>query len=372
MRLETLLPLGTVDPGPGTPTTPLDLTSVASSAVLLEQAGYSGLVVEESKDDPFTVLALAATATTTLRLGTAVAIAFPRSPTVMALSAWTLQKLSNGRFILGLGSQVRGHIERHYGVPWSAPGPWMREYVQAVRAVWDCWQNDAPLSFAGRRYSLNLMVPLFNAGPLPHPSIPIHLAAVNPGMCSVAGEVADGVRPHPVCTPSYIAEIMLPAVRRGAFRAGRSLSEFRVCMKPLVACARTGAELESKVRDARARIAFYASTPGYRAAFEHLGLSSLADSAAVLSRAQRWEELPPLISDSVLEQFTVIGTYDEIASKLLDRFGDVVTDIEFSIVASSDEDLVTLAALAHTIQSHDEAAARATITGQPPHPARAR
>ena len=170
MRLETLLPLGKVDPGLRAPDIPLDIWSVARDAALLEEIGYGGLVVEETKDDPFTLLALAAQATTDLRLGTSVTIAFPRSPTVMALSAWTLQKLSRGRFTLGLGTQVRGHIQRRYGVTWHPPAPWMREYTQAVRAVWDCWQNGTRLDFQGEHYRLDLMVPLFNAGPIEHPA----------------------------------------------------------------------------------------------------------------------------------------------------------------------------------------------------------
>lgn len=364
MRLETLLPLGKVDPGLRAPEVPLDIHSVAAGAALLEEVGYGGLVVEETKDDPFTLLALAATTTERLRLGTAVTIAFPRSPTVMAMQAWTLQKLSRGRFTLGMGTQVRGHIQRRYGVPWSPPGPWMREYVQAVRAVWDCWQNGTPLDVRGEHYTLDLMVPLFDAGPIEHPDIPVHLAAINPNMCAVAGEVADGVRPHPVCTPSYIAEVMLPAVRRGAARSGRPLDDFRVCMKPLVASARTEEELVPKVRDARARIAFYASTPGYRAAFAHLGLGDLADEAKHLSRAQRWEELPVLIDDDVLDLFAVIGTYDEIGPRLLDRFRSVVTDVEFSIQVRDDRDRATLTDLARLVQSDDDAPARAAITGR--------
>jgi probable F420-dependent oxidoreductase len=363
VRLETLLPLGKVDPGLRAPETPLDIWSVPELARLLEDVGYGGLVVEETKDDPFTLLTLAAQATDRLKLGTAVTIAFPRSPTVIALNAWTLQKLSRGRFTLGLGTQVRGHIQRRYGVRWSPPGPWMREYVRAVRAVWDCWQHGTPLDVHGEHYNLDLMVPLFDAGPIEHPDIPIHLAAVNPNMCAVAGEVADGVRPHPVCTPSYIREVMLPAVRRGALRSERSLADFRVCMKPLVASARTEEELQPKIGDARARIAFYASTPGYRAAFEHLGLGELAAEAKQHSKAQRWEELPKLIDDDVLHQFVVTGTYDDIGQRLLDRYADVVTDIEFSIAVRDERDTQTLRELATLVQSADDARARAAIVG---------
>jgi probable F420-dependent oxidoreductase len=363
MKLETLLPLGKVDPGLRAPDKPLDIATVAQSAKILEEAGYHSVMLEETKDDPFIIMALAAQATTRLRVGTAVAIAFPRSPTVTALSAWTIQKMSGGRFTLGLGSQVKGHIERRYGLKWSPPGPWMREYVQAVRAVWDCWQNGTPLNFEGEHYNLNLMVPLFNAGPIEHPEIPIHLAAVKPVMCSMAGEVADGVRPHPVCTPSFIREVMLPAVRRGAAKSGRSLENFSVSMKPLVATARTEEELKVKVRDARARIAFYASTPAYVEAFKHHGLESLANEAKLLSKEQRWEDLPEMIDDEVLELFVTIGTYDEIGTKLMDRFGDVVTNCEFSIAVNDEQDKETLMQLARDIQEDDGSAARKEIVG---------
>ncbi len=365
MHLETLLPLGKVDPGLRAPETPLDLHSIGRDARLLEEIGYGGLVVEETKDDPFVLLALAAQATHTLRLGTSVAIAFPRSPTVTALSAWSLQKLSRGRFTLGLGPQVRAHIERRYGLKWSPAGPWMREYVRAVRAVWQCWQHGMPLDIQGEHYNINLMVPLFNPGPIEHPHIPIQLAAVNTVMCQVAGEVAEGIRPHPVCTPSYIEKVMLPAVRAGAAKAGRSLDDFQVGMKPLVAAAANEAELVPKVRDARARIAFYASTPQYRAAFAHLGLGDLADRLKLLSRAQRWEELPQHITDEVLETFVTIGTYDTIARKLCDRFAGVVTHCEFSIAVKSNLDGEILRELANEIQSQSLDKARRTIVGAP-------
>jgi probable F420-dependent oxidoreductase len=243
VHLETLLPLGKVDPGLRAPEIPLDLASIGGDARLLEEIGYDGMVVEETKDDPFVIMALAAQATSRLKLATSVAIGFPRSPTVTAMSAWTLQKLSRGRFTLGLGTQVKAHIVRRFGLAWSPAGPWMREYVGAVRALWDCWQNGTKLDIHGSHYNINLVVPLFNPGPIEHPHIAIQLAAVNSFMCQVVGEVADGLRAHPVCTPSYIEEVMLPAVRTGAAKTGRSLDHFQVCMKPLVATAATEAEL---------------------------------------------------------------------------------------------------------------------------------
>ena len=363
MHAETLLPLGKVDPGLRAPETPLDIGAVGADARLVESMGYDGLMVEETKDDPFVIMALAAQATSTLKLGTAVAIAFPRSPASMAMSAWSLQKLSRGRFTLGLGPQVRAHIARRFGMETFPAGPWMRDYVGALRAVWDCWQTGEPLNYESARYNLNLMVPLFDPGPIEHPEIPIHLAAVNTVMCRVAGEVADGIRPHPVCTPSYIRDVMLPEVRAGAERSGKSLETFKVCIKPLLAVAANDEELQVKIRDARARIAFYASTPAYRAAFAHLGLGDLADEAKLLSRAQRWEELPGMISDSVLDQFVTIGTHDVIADRLLGRYGDIVTNAEFSIPVRDESDRDTLAGLVRALAAHGAEQARRAITG---------
>ena len=363
MDIETLLPLGKVDPGLRAPDQPLDIRSVGSQAKIVEECGYDAVMMEETKDDPFTVLALAAQATTTLGIGTAVTIAFPRSPTVMAMSAWTIQKLSAGRFTLGLGSQVRAHIQRRYGMEPHPAGPWMRDYIKAVRAVWNAWQNGTRLNYEGDIYKIDLMVPLFDPGPIEHPDIPIHVAAVNMVMCKVAGELADGIRPHPVCTPSYIEEVMLPAVREGAVKVGRGLENFKVSMKPLVATASNEEELQPKIRDARARIAFYASTPAYAAAFRHLGLDELADKAKLLSRAQNWEELPKLISDDILEQFAVIGTYDIVGKKLVERFGKVVTNSEFSIPVRNELEKETLKQIVSDVRSHSLAYAKATIQG---------
>ena len=331
MLVETLLPLGKVDPGLREPDNPLDIRTVFEQSKQVEQLGFSGLVVEETKDDPFQILALAAQATTTLRIGTAVAIAFPRSPYVTAMSAWTLQRLSNGRHTLGLGTQVRGHIMRRYGLPWIPAAPWMRDYILAVRSIWESWQNRTPLDFHSDTYNLDLTVPLFVPAPVDNPLIPIHLAAVKPGLCRVAGEVADGVRPHPVCTADYMRDVMLPAAAAGAAKAGRSLDGFQVAHKPLIATAPDEAMLAVRVRDARARIAFYLSTPAYRPAFEHHGFGELSEQAAALSKAQRWEELPGLVTDDLLEQYVTIGTWDTIGKRIIERFGDVVTTIEFSI-----------------------------------------
>src|SRR5437773_5002111 len=266
MKIEGLLPLRRLDPGVRA-AGPLDIACVADDARRAEELGYDGVLTEETKEDPFIVLALAAQATSRVSLATAVAVAFPRSPAVTALSAWSLARLSKGRFTLGLGSQVKGHIERRYGMRWSPPGPWLRDYVGALRAIWACWQNGTKLDYKSEHYTLSLMVPLFAPAPLEHPDIRVELAAVNPYMCQVAGEVADGIRAHPVATPRYIAEVMLPAARKGMAKAGRDAGRngagFTMCVTPLVATAADRAALAAAVQDVRARVAFYASTPAY-------------------------------------------------------------------------------------------------------------
>jgi probable F420-dependent oxidoreductase len=341
MKIEALLPLGALDPGLRAAAVAVDLARLGEGARLAEELGYDAVVTEETKDDPFIVMALAAQATSRVGLATAVAVAFPRSPTVTALSAWSLQRLSRGRFTLGLGSQVKGHIERRYGMRWSAAGPWLRDYVGALRAIWGCWQNGTKLDFTSEHYQLSLMVPLFAPAPIDHPRIPIQLAAVNPYMCQVAGEVADGIRAQPVATPRWIAEVMLPAARKGAAKAGRDLAGFALCVTPLIATAPDRASLADRTQDVRARVAFYASTPAYLAAFETQGHGEVARQLQALSRAQRWEEMPGLVDDEMLDTYAVIATHDELAAKLKGRYAAVATDLEFVLpIATAAEQAV--------------------------------
>jgi probable F420-dependent oxidoreductase len=331
MRAETLLPIGKVDPGLRDVSMRIDLARVPEMAREAEAIGYDGIASGETKNDPFLPLALAATTTSRVRLTTAVTIAFPRSPTAVAMTAWDLQALSKGRFVLGLGPQVKGHIERRYGTPWAPPMPRLREYIQAVRAVWNSWQHHVPLDFTGTYYNLSLMVPLFDPGPIEHPDIPIQIAAVNAGMCRLAGELCQGMRPHPICTPKYIAEVMLPAAQAGAHKAGRDLTGFDVIPSPLIATAPSVAELGERTRDVRARIAFYASTRTYRAVFEHHGWGELVDELHQYSVQKRWEEMPARISDEVLDTIAIVGTHDQIAGKLKERYGPIATGLEFGI-----------------------------------------
>ncbi len=342
MIVESLLPLGKLDPGLREPETPLDIGEFARLAALAEEVGLDAVLVEETKDDPYQLLALGATTTSTIQLGTSVAMAFPRSPTATAMSAWSLQKLSDGRFLLGLGTQVRAHVERRYGVEWSAPAPWMRDYVNALRAVWDCWQNGTPLAFESDHYNLNLMVPLFNPGPIENPSIPIHLAAIGPNMCALAGEVADGVRLHPVVTAKYIDEEVVPNLARGAARIGRDPGAVEICMKPLIGTAPNEEQLEAVVDIVRERVAFYLSTPSYRRAFEIHGWGDIAREASTLSREKKWDDLPGLVTDDMLHTVATIGTFADIADRLNERYADRVDRIEFSTPVKTPDDAEAL------------------------------
>lgn len=358
MKIYTELNLGQTDPGLREPERPLDITKAGDIAQVVESLGFDGMVSTETKDDSFIVTALAANATKNLEIATSVAIAFARTPYVTAMAAWRLQALSQGRFTLGLGPQVRAHLIRRFGLDYTPAGSWMRDYVGAVRAFWDCWQNGTKLNYVSDRYKLDLMVPLFNPGSIPFTPPPIHIAALNKIMCQVAGEVADGFRPHPVCTPRYINEVMRPAFERGVAKSGRDASKMDVAMKPLVAAARNEEELEKKISDVRARVAFYASTPAYKPAFDIWGLGDVADKLSVLSREQRWDEMPAYVDDEMLNLYAVVGLYDEIAEKIVERFEGTLTHVGFSAEIKTEDDADKLRKMVQRVQQGNKSVAQ--------------
>ncbi len=351
MQVDTHLPLGKVDPGIRATEQPVDMTRVHLDAELVERLGFDGLVLTETKEDPFVVMAMAATTTARVDLTTAVAIAFPRSPTVTAMSAWTLQRASRGRFKLGLGTQVKGHIERRYGMTWSAPGPWLEDYIDAVKAVWTCWQERTPLDFHSDHYDLTLMNPLFDPGPIDHPFPPIHLAAVNPHMARLAGRHADAVRPHPICTRRYIGEVLQPAVAQGATETGRSPDQVEMVASPLIVTAPSEAELAEKVSTVRSRISFYASTRTYRAVFDLHGWGDIGEELSVLSRQQRWDEMEQRVSDEMVHEIAVVARYDELPEAVLTRYGGLCDRVEFSIPVSNPDDEALLAEMVADIRA---------------------
>jgi len=294
---------------------PVPLKDVPAIAAAAERMGFDALWSTETIHDPFLPGALIAEHTQRLYFGTAVAIAFARSPATLAYTAWDLAQASGGRFILGLGTQVKAHVERRFGMPWpvSVVGK-LREQIAAIRAFWQTWQSGERLNFRGEYYKLTLMSPFFNPGPIQHPGVPIYLAGVNPGLARLAGECADGFHAHPFHSPRYLREIVLPAIEQGAVTAGRQRTAITVSTTAFVV---SRPEEEYFVR---AQIAFYASTPSYRAVMALHGWTEVAENLSALAGRGAWGEMAGLISDEMLHTFALVVPASELPSALVDRY----------------------------------------------------
>ena len=297
-----------------------NLRDIPSYAKKAEDLGFGALWSAETKHDPFLPLAVAATASSKLGLGTAIAIAFARSPMVLANIAWDLQKASGGRFVLGLGTQVKAHNERRFAVKWGAPGPRLREVVGALRAIWNTWQTKAPLDFAGEHYRINLMTHFFDPGPIEHPNIPVYLAGVNPYMAQLAGEVAEGLHIHSFHSAKYLREVLHPAVAKGLAAAGRSRLDFTFRASTMVVIGDSRAEIEEQKQQVKQQIAFYASTRTYSAVLAAHGLEDLSPRLHAKSLQGDWKGMADLISDAMLEDFAVIGSWSDVGVKIRERF----------------------------------------------------
>jgi probable F420-dependent oxidoreductase len=298
---------------------PVPLSSVPVVARAAETMGFNALWSTETMHDPFLPGALIAEHTQTMRFGTAVAIAFARSPANLAYTAWDLAQASGGRFILGLGTQVKAHIERRFGMPWpeSVVGK-LREQIEAVRAFWNTWQTNQPLNYRGEHYRLNLMSPFFNPGPIKNPEIPIYIAGVNAGLARLAGEVAQGFHAHPFHTPNYLRQVILPAIEQGAAKANRTPAEIPISTSAFVV---TSPEEKYFVR---AQIAFYASTPSYRPVMALHGWEDTAHQLSALAARGQWADMAELISDDVLGEFAVVCSAAELPAALRERYQGLV------------------------------------------------
>jgi probable F420-dependent oxidoreductase len=337
MRVVTLLPHH-------------DLRLAQAFAVDMEQAGFDGVVAPENRHNPFLALAAAALVTRRIQLGTAVAMAFPRSPTITAMEAWDIHAASGGRFYLGLGSQVKSHIERRYGVAWTAPEPRLRDYIGATRALWRCWEQQEPLDFHSEHYTLTLMTPNFAPEPTGLPPPPIAIGAVGPAMLRLAGERCDGVRLHPFSTRRHLAEFCSAHIAEGLRRGGRSRAEIEVVAGGFIA---TGPDLESvrKAREhVRYRIAFYSSTKAYWDVLRLHGLDELGEKLIDYPRLGRWSEMAGLIPDEVIDLFAVCAPYDSLADRIEERYGGLADTIELQIDAAGPRDPEPLARLAEQIR----------------------
>ena len=330
----------------------LDLAQSGESARRAEALGYDGVLTPETGHDPFLPLVIAGEHTSKITIGTAVAICFPRSPMVTAQMAWDLQKFTNGRFLLGLGTQVKSHNIRRYGTPWdAAPGPRLREYVTMVRAIWDSWQNGTKAAFKGEHYEYTLMTPVFNPGPIEHPHIPIYISAVNPYNCRLAGELCDGLRLHGFNTPKYLHEVIMPQVEAGAKKAGRSVKDIDIAGLGFIITGRTSAELTKNAIPVRRQISFYASTPGYRAVMDIHGWGDVFERLFEMSKRGEWAAMSELITDDMLEEFCTIATYDDLVPKLLKHYGGVTTRAALGIPVHTPEDEATLKSMIDQLHS---------------------
>lgn len=310
-----------------------DLTAVPAAAQAIEAAGYDGLMSMENAHDPFLPLGVAATVTEKVELITGIAIAFARSPMSAANIGWDLQVASGGRFVMGLGSQVKAHNLRRFSVPWSAPAPRMKEYVLALRAIWACWKGDGKLDFRGEHYQFTLMTPNFIPENYGAPPPAVTLAAVGPGMLKVAGEVADGVRLHPFCTRAYVDNVVMPNLETGMARRGRRRENFEISGGGFIATGPDQEAVDKILEWVRYRIAFYASTPAYWPVLEQHGLEDLGQKLNIMTKAGQWDKIAAEVSDDTVALFTAVGTHETIATAIEQRFGNA-SDAIFASVAT--------------------------------------
>jgi probable F420-dependent oxidoreductase len=319
-----------------------NLADVPARARALEAAGYDGGVSAEISSDPFLPLLLAAEHTERLELLTSIAVAFARNPMQLANVAHDLNAYSKGRFILGVGSQIRPHIAKRFSMPWSRPAARMREFILAMRAVWDCWYASKPLDFRGEFYTHTLMTPMFTPSNTGYGAPRVFLAAVGPAMTEVAGEVADGMIAHAFTTQRYVREVTLPALERGLARAGRRRADFQITCPVFVVTGRDEATRAANREGVARQIAFYGSTPAYRRVLESIGRGELQTELNRLSKEGQWEEMGRRIDDEVLDEFAVVGEPHEIAAKIQQRYGGIFDRLLGTVPPGDPNEIVRL------------------------------
>ena len=312
------------------------LDKAGPAAAQQEARGYDGIWVPETSHDPFLPLVLAAEHTERLDLATGIVVAFARNPMTLAQVSWDLQAASQGRFILGLGSQIKAHITKRFSMPWSSPAARMREMILAIRAIWESWNQGTKLDFRGDFYSHTLMTPFFDPGPNPHGDPRIFLAGVGELMTQVAGEVADGFLCHGFTTRQYLDEVTLPNLAKGRAKAGKSMDGFQLAGPMFVVTGRDEAEMAEAAKGVKGQIAFYGSTPAYRPVLELHGWGDLQEELNRLSKEGRWAAMGDLIDDDMLATFAVVAPIDRVAVGLKDRWGDVLDRLSFYVPYDTD------------------------------------
>ena len=293
----------------------------------LEAMGFTSVTTQENRLNPFLPLSIAAASSRSLELRTSVAIAFARSPMVTAQIAWELSRASGGRFILGLGSQVKSHIERRFSQPWSAPASRMKEVVQALKAIWHSWHSGERLDFASEHFSFNLMTPNFTPPPLEGSPPPIHIAAVGPAMLRLAARECDGVMLHAFCSKGYLKDTILPLLHTTLEQHGRSRSDFEISGGGFVITGETEEQMRRQFEWVRSRIAFYGSTPAYWPVLDAAGQSGLGQELLTLSKSQAWDTMTALIDDDLVHEFAAVGTYDALPTAIEHYFGGLTDSI---------------------------------------------
>ena len=306
-----------------------DPSGMAAQAIKAEESGYDGVWSAETNHDPFLPIAVGASATEKLEFGTGIAVAFARNPMTLAVLANDLQLLSKGRFMLGMGSQIKPHITKRFSMPWSHPAPRMRELILAIRAIWKTWETGEPLAFRGEFYTHTLMTPFFNPGPNPYGNPKILLAAVGELMTEVAGEVGDGFLVHGFSTERYLREVSLPALERGAAKAGKTRADLTVSYPGFVVTGPDDKSMAAAAKGVREQIAFYGSTPAYRPVLELHGWGDLHPELNTLSKRGEWEKMGELIDDEILNTFAVVAPLDQVAAEVRNRFEDIVDRFSF-------------------------------------------
>ena len=328
------------------------MSKIINSAKNAELYGFDIFSASETSHNPYLPLVLAAEHTNKVELQTSIALAFSRSPMDTAYLAWDLQNLSGGRFTLGLGSQVKGHIKRRFSMPWSPPASRMREYILALKHIWSCWQDEKKLNFESDNYAFNLMPPFFDPGPIDNPDIRISISAVNPYMLALAGELCGGVVLHSFITSKYTEEVVIPNLQKGASKSGRSLDDINIEGGGFIVSGHNEEDLESKIIEARNRISFYASTRSYAPVMEVHGWEDVHEKLYRMSIDGDWKNMGSCITDEILNQFAVIGTYDDIADKIKDRYGAYTDSIWFPMEVNNPEDADILKKVLADIKSN--------------------
>jgi probable F420-dependent oxidoreductase len=303
------------------------ISEISAGAQAIEALGFDGLATAETAHDPYLPLVLAAEHTEQLELMTSIAVAFPRSPMITAYTAWDLARYSDGRFLLGLGTQVKGHNERRFSVPWESPGPKLRDLILAIRAIWTAWQERTPLDYHGRFYDFSLMTPFFDPGPIEHPDVPIYIAGVNPYICRLAGELCDGFHVHPLHSPKYVNEVIKPAVAEGAAAAGRRGQDVVLASSCFVVTGDSDEQMAQAAQAVKQQISFYASTRTYAPVLAAHGWEDIVPQLNEHSRKGQWPEMADLISDEMLAEFAVIGRRNEVGDLLREKYTGVLDRI---------------------------------------------